>query len=67
MKRIWPAVLLAWVAGFVDSLGYLALAKVFTAHMSGNSAAVGAELGAGNWHEAMVKGLAIPGLKGWLR
>jgi uncharacterized membrane protein YoaK (UPF0700 family) len=54
-------VLLAWIAGFVDALGYLALSKVFTAHMSGNAAAVGAELGIGNWHEAMVRGLAIPG------
>ncbi len=61
MRRIWPAIFLAWIAGFVDALGYLALAKVFTAHMSGNSAAVGAELGSGNWHEAMVRGLAIPG------
>ncbi|HVM50036.1 MAG TPA: YoaK family protein [Candidatus Acidoferrum sp.] len=61
MKRTWPALLLAWIAGFVDALGYLALSKVFTAHMSGNSAAVGAELGLGNWHEAMVRGLAIPG------
>ncbi len=61
MKRLWPAILLAWIAGFVDALGYLALAKVFTAHMSGNAAAVGAEMGAGKWHEAMIRGLAIPG------
>ncbi len=60
MRGIWPAILLAWIAGFVDALGYLALAKVFTAHMSGNAAAVGAQLGSGNWHEAMVRGLAIP-------
>lgn len=61
MRRIWPAILLAWVAGFVDSLGYLALDKVFTAHMSGNSAAVGAELGKGNFHEALIRGMVIPG------
>lgn len=60
-SRLWPVILLTWVAGFVDALGYLALDKVFTAHMSGNSAAIGATLGSGNWHEALVRGLAIPG------
>ncbi len=60
VEEIWPAILLAWVAGFVDALGYLALSHVFTAHMSGNSAALGAHLGKGEWHEALIRGLAIP-------
>lgn len=60
MEVIWPAFLLAWVAGFVDALGYLALSHVFTAHMSGNAAAVGAHLGRADWQEAMARGLAIP-------
>ncbi len=60
MKRIWPVILLAWIAGFVDALGYLALSKVFTAHMSGNTAAIGAHLGQSNWREAIVRGFAIP-------
>jgi uncharacterized membrane protein YoaK (UPF0700 family) len=61
VKRIWPVILLAWIAGFVDALGYLALSKVFTAHMSGNTAAIGAQLGQSNWLEPIVRGLAIPG------
>jgi uncharacterized membrane protein YoaK (UPF0700 family) len=60
VKRMRPVILLAWIAGFVDALGYLALSKVFTAHMSGNAAAIGAQLGQSNWHEAMIRGLAIP-------
>ena len=60
MKELWPAILLAWIAGFVDSLGYLELSHVFTAHMSGNAAALGAHVGQGDWHEAMIRGMAIP-------
>ena len=60
MAVVWPAFLLAGIAGFIDALGYLELSQVFTAHMSGNSAAVGAHLGEGDWHNAMVHGLAIP-------
>lgn len=60
MEELWPAILLAWIAGFVDALGYLALSNVFTAHMSGNSASLGANLGRGDWHEVMTRGVAIP-------
>ncbi len=60
MEEVWPAILLAWIAGFVDALGYLVLSHVFTAHMSGNSASLGAHLGRGDWHEVLVRGLAIP-------
>ena len=59
MQTIWPAVLLAWVAGFVDALGYLALSHVFTAHMSGNAASLGAHLGRAEWREALIRGWAI--------
>lgn len=59
-EAIWPAVLLAWIAGFVDALGYRALDRVFTAHMSGNAAAAGAQLGAADWSDAALRGLAIP-------
>ncbi len=60
MKQIWPAVLLAWIAGFVDALGYLALSHMFTAHMSGNAAALGAQLGRVRWTESLLRGAAIP-------
>jgi uncharacterized membrane protein YoaK (UPF0700 family) len=53
------AVVLAGVAGFVDVVGYLALFGIFTAHMSGNSAAFGAALGRGLPAEVALRGLPI--------
>src|SRR5579885_833441 len=38
-KKVWLAVALAWVAGFVDVTGYLTLIHIFTSHLSGNSVA----------------------------
>ncbi len=61
VRKFWLPIVLAWAAGFVDSLGFLALSHEFTSHMSGNAAATGAELGVGNFHEALVLGSAIPG------
>ncbi len=54
-------IVLAWTAGFVDSLGFLALSHEFTSHMSGNTAATGAELGSGNLFEALIVASPIPG------
>lgn len=51
---------LAWVAGFVDAAGFLLLAHLFTAHMSGNSAAMGAYFGQGSWREAIHRATPIP-------
>lgn len=59
-EKAWPAPLLAAVAGTVDAVGYLTLLHVFTAHMSGNSDAFGAELGRGNWTEVLRRGFPIP-------
>jgi uncharacterized membrane protein YoaK (UPF0700 family) len=53
------AVLLAWVAGGVDAIGYLALAHLFTAHMSGNTVALGASAGQGEGGEVLRRGVAI--------
>ena len=61
MQRIWVSIVLAWTAGFVDSLGFLALSHEFTAHMSGNAAVTGAELGSGNFNEAILVGSPIVG------
>ena len=51
--------LLAWVAGGVDAIGYLTLAHVFTAHMSGNSVAFGAALGQSRWDTVLVRGAPV--------
>lgn len=59
-EKGWLAILLAWVAGIVDAIGYLTLSKIFTAHMSGNSVAFGAYLGEAHWAEAMRRLTPIP-------
>jgi uncharacterized membrane protein YoaK (UPF0700 family) len=51
---------LAWAGGMVDATGFLTLARLFTAHMSGNSAALGAYLGTGDWAEALHRLTPIP-------
>lgn len=43
------AAILTWVAGFVDAVGFLAFAHIYTANMSGNSVAAGIGLGQNNW------------------
>lgn len=62
MKRMQdaPAFALAWVAGGVDAVGFLTLFHLFTAHMSGNSAAMGAFLGRGDWAEGLRRAFPIP-------
>jgi uncharacterized membrane protein YoaK (UPF0700 family) len=51
---------LAFAAGCVDASGYLTLFHLFTAHMSGNSAALGAYLGQGDWRAALHRAFPIP-------
>lgn len=43
------ALLLTWIAGFVDAVGFLAFAHIYTANMSGNSVAIGIDLSKGQW------------------
>ncbi|HZT58682.1 MAG TPA: YoaK family protein [Pyrinomonadaceae bacterium] len=59
-EKAWVAVLLACVAGAVDAVGYLTLFHLFTAHMSGNSVAMGAHLGRREWGEAFRRMFPIP-------
>lgn len=59
-EKGWLAVLMASIAGFVDAVGYLSLFHLFTAHMSGNTAAMGAYLGEGRWGEALHRAFPIP-------
>lgn len=59
-EQAWIGVLMAAIAGGVDVIGYLGLAHLFTAHMSGNSAALGAYAGQGQWHQVLQKAFPIP-------
>ena len=54
-KQARFGVAVAWVAGFVDAVGFLTLYGLFTAHMSGNSVDVGLALGARNWVTALFR------------
>ncbi|HZU34885.1 MAG TPA: YoaK family protein, partial [Gemmataceae bacterium] len=56
----WAAMLLAFVGGFVDAVGYLVLFQMFTAHHSGNSIGLGIYLAQGNWVQALHRGFPIP-------
>ena len=40
---------LAWVAGYVDAAGFLAVAGLFVGHMSGNTVRLGVFVGGGDW------------------
>jgi uncharacterized membrane protein YoaK (UPF0700 family) len=55
-----PALLLAWIAGSVDGLGYLVLFHLFTANMTGNSVTLGTQLGQGYWVPAVRSAFPIP-------
>ncbi|HEY9722486.1 MAG TPA: YoaK family protein [Oscillatoriaceae cyanobacterium] len=52
-------ILLGGIAGAVDAIGYVLLTHLFTAHMTGNTVAMGASLGTGHWHEAARRALPI--------
>lgn len=43
------AVLLAWVAGFVDAVGWLFVFHIYTSHMTGNTAAFGISAAQSDW------------------
>jgi uncharacterized membrane protein YoaK (UPF0700 family) len=51
---------LASVGGFVDAVGIILLGGLFTAHMSGNSAALGAYFGQGHWALGAPHLFAVP-------
>lgn len=55
--RLWGRALvvlaLAWIAGFVDAVGYLALIGVYTSHMTGNTAAMGRFFAVADWHQVL--------------
>lgn len=47
---------LAWIAGYVDTVGFLALIGVATSHMSGNTAALGRYFAVKDWGQAAQHG-----------
>ena len=59
MKKLVLPMLLSLIAGFVDTLGYLGLAGLFTAHVTGNFVTLGASLVQGT-SGAISKILALP-------
>lgn len=59
MPRSRLAVLLSFNAGYVDTMGFLALAGLFTAHVTGNFVTLGAALALGG-NGAIAKMLALP-------
>lgn len=61
MKRsfLWTAALLGFVGGFVDAAGYLGLGGLFTSHVTGNLAVLGARLARQQTHNSGVVGVAF--------
>jgi uncharacterized membrane protein YoaK (UPF0700 family) len=53
------AVLLAFVGGYVDGVGYLLLQHVFVAHQSGNTVASTVGVAQGNWSLTLRRGVPI--------
>lgn len=58
-RKFLIVLLLAWVGGFVDAVGFMTLYKLFTAHMSGNSVEFGVAIGTGVWATVLQKGVPI--------
>lgn len=59
-RRPWGvAVALTAVAGCVDAVGYVMLAHVFVANMSGNSVAVGLDAAGSRWGEVWHRGWSV--------
>jgi uncharacterized membrane protein YoaK (UPF0700 family) len=59
-EKGWLAIVLALSGGGVDAVGYLVLADLFTAHMSGNSITMSVHAGQGKWPEAFHRFFPIP-------
>jgi uncharacterized membrane protein YoaK (UPF0700 family) len=56
-----PILLLTWVAGTVDAIGYLGLGHVFTANMTGNAVLLGLAFGQGQFLAAFRALFALVG------
>lgn len=58
------ALLLTFVAGFVDIIGYLAIYHLFTAHVSGTTVHLGHNLALRNWTTAAMSASVVSGFLG---
>lgn len=56
----WLAALLAWTAGFIDAVGYLALGGVFVANMTGNTVVASVALAQQEWLSAWHRVFPVP-------
>ena len=50
---------LAWIAGYVDTVAYLVLVRVYVSHMSGNTSFLGRYLSRAEWNQAFKYGWPI--------
>lgn len=57
--RALAVLALAWIAGYVDTVGFLALIGVYTSHMSGNTAALGRYFAVKDWEQAARHGWPV--------
>jgi uncharacterized membrane protein YoaK (UPF0700 family) len=58
------ALLLTFIAGFVDIVGYLAIYHLFTAHVTGTTVHLGRDLMLRNWSTAAMAGCVVAGFLG---
>lgn len=59
-KTSKEAYALTTIAGFIDAVGFIIFSGLFVANMSGNSAALGAWLGQGEWRHGLPHLFAVP-------
>ncbi len=65
--KAWLAIFLAWAAGFVDVVGWMAVYHVYVTHMTGNTAGMAHVLVMGTWGRALEQGWPlVPFLAGLL-
>ena len=57
--KSFVALVLAFVAGTVDIIGYISFGGVFTAHLTGNTVHMGESLIVRHWWEALTAGAII--------
>lgn len=59
-EKAWFAIWLAWVAAFVDAVGYLILIRLALSHMSGNTIQVGLAASRADWSTLLAWLLPVP-------